>query len=259
MSYSLEKVLPYLYDNSHNSLYLADSIGNDDEQEILENEWYNLMMSKRSTSTKLTIPAFTRNGTTFAAKVFKLDVEVSESKLNDAYEGKTYYTINKTVVDNDTNEEFSLTLSFYAATDTSLTNFHIRKEASNNINDEKIYGASRASEPKRVEMWKSLRQRGVNIISSWIDKVGTPVKYDELWTIVAKEIQEADKVVLYVEMEDFPMKGALVEIGMALALGKEVVIVCPGVEINQEDFRPLGSWINHPLVSFEDNIEKAVF
>lgn len=123
----------------------------------------------------------------------------------------------------------------------------------------KIYGASRASNPVRVQMWKDLKAQGANIISSWIDKIGTPVKHDDLWTIVLQEMQNADRLVIYIETEDFPMKGALVEVGMALALGKEVIIVCPGVEINQEDFRPLGSWINHPLVSFKDKIEDAVF
>src|SRR5690349_2919340 len=36
----------------------------------------------------------------------------------------------------------------------------------------KYYAISRASLPERVDMWKRLRDSGVNIIATWIDEAG---------------------------------------------------------------------------------------
>lgn len=121
-----------------------------------------------------------------------------------------------------------------------------------------IYVASRASNPARVAMWRQLKEQGANIVSSWIHQNGPVADYSELWMRIAAEMKIADKLVLFVEPEDFPLKGAFVEAGMAIALGKPVVIVCPNVVLN-DDLSPIGSWANHPLVSFENDIHKAVF
>lgn len=123
----------------------------------------------------------------------------------------------------------------------------------------KIYGASRASNPARVEMWKNLKKEGANIISSWIEQVGPVESYSNLWSKIVAEINMADVLVLYVEPKDFPLKGAFVEAGIALALGKKVIIVAPNVNINPLDYSPIGSWAYHPLVSFEKDVKKAVF
>lgn len=123
----------------------------------------------------------------------------------------------------------------------------------------KVYVASRASNPARSEMWRQLKKEGANIVSSWIEQVG-PIKcYKSLWDRITAEVNMAQYLVLYVEPEDLPLKGAFVEAGMALALGKRVIIVAPHVEINPQDYNPIGSWAFHPLVSFEKDIKKAVF
>lgn len=123
-----------------------------------------------------------------------------------------------------------------------------------------IYVASRASVPERPMMWKALRDKGAKIISTWIDEsgVGETECFSELWARIEKEIKAADRLVLYAKQEDFPLKGALVEVGMALSLGKPVYVVAPGVVINERDMKPIGSWAKHPSVTFCDDIELAV-
>lgn len=66
----------------------------------------------------------------------------------------------------------------------------------------------------------------------------------------------ADRLVLYVEPDDFPLKGALVEVGIAIGAGVPIFVVAPSVEIDAS-FRPLGSWINNPLVRRVETVEGA--
>lgn len=124
----------------------------------------------------------------------------------------------------------------------------------------KIYGASRATLPARPAMWKALRKSGASIVSTWIDEAdaGVTSDFSELWYRIECEIRSADRLVLYVEIGDFPLKGALVEVGMALAMGKPVFIVAPNIDLDDRDFKPLGSWAKHPNVSFCDDIHLAV-
>lgn len=122
-----------------------------------------------------------------------------------------------------------------------------------------FYVASRASLPERPAMWQMHAQHTADIISSWIWEAGNGETEDfgELWTRIRREIITCDALVLYVEPDDFPLKGALIEVGMALALGKPVRIVAPGVELQGRTFRPLGSWIKHSKVKFFDTVDAA--
>jgi hypothetical protein len=124
----------------------------------------------------------------------------------------------------------------------------------------KVYGASRASLPARPAMWKDLRARGAKLTSTWIDEAGENETDDfaQLWVRIQLEVAACDRLVLYVEPEDFPLKGALVEVGMALALNIPVWVVAPGVKLNKRDLKPMGSWAMHPLVLFCSDIEMAV-
>jgi hypothetical protein len=124
----------------------------------------------------------------------------------------------------------------------------------------RIYAVSRASVPDRVAMWKYLRDvKGVNIISTWIDEAGSGETQDlsELWRRIADEIASCDRVVMYVEPQDFPLKGALIEIGIAIAAKKPIVLVAPGCEFAPPSYRPIGSWIRHPLVKRTGMVESA--
>jgi hypothetical protein len=119
----------------------------------------------------------------------------------------------------------------------------------------KVYCASRASVPERPAMWRRLRdEEGWRIVSTWIDEAGPGETADmcELWRRIHGEIAAADGVVLYVEPDDFPLKGALVEVGMALGMGKPVCVVLGGgLRLEPGSLRPLGSWAQHPRVDFQ--------
>lgn len=112
----------------------------------------------------------------------------------------------------------------------------------------------------RGEMWRAYRAAGAPIISSWIDEDGPndTADLDELWIRIRREVVSAERLVLYVEPDDFPLKGAFVEIGMALAANVPIVIVAPGVEIKDRNCRPFGSWIKHPSVRFAETVAQAL-
>ena len=115
----------------------------------------------------------------------------------------------------------------------------------------KIYVASRASIPARAALWRDLRDRhGARIISSWIDEAGGGETEDfaDLWARILREVEACDRLVLYIEVGDFPLKGALIEVGAALALGKPVWVIGVGIALEKRSCRPVGSWINHPRV-----------
>ncbi len=121
-----------------------------------------------------------------------------------------------------------------------------------------------ASKVVHAPQWKHLRDvHKINITSSWIDESG-PGQTDsmrELWGRIEAEIDLCDRLVLYVEMSDQPLKGAFVEVGMALAMGKPVWII-PKDFIIGPNSPSLGSWVNHPSVSvllgtMSEKFEKA--
>lgn len=95
-----------------------------------------------------------------------------------------------------------------------------------------------------------MRAAGMSIVSSWIDEdgVGATASFEDLWRNIDTEIRACRRLVLYAEADDFPLKGALVEVGMALGRGKPVLAVLPGVTLEPRSMRPLGSWAAHPLV-----------
>lgn len=127
------------------------------------------------------------------------------------------------------------------------------------------YIASRASLPERSEAWRKLRDvDGYLIVSSWIDVVTQPLNDNDtkplhaIWENITQEVTTAERVIVYAEPDDFPLKGTLVEVGMALAVGTPIYLVLPGVDIEEETFRPIGSWINHPLVKLVSTMDEAL-
>lgn len=92
----------------------------------------------------------------------------------------------------------------------------------------KIYMASKAKHGPR---WRALRDdHGVPINSSWIDEAeeGLTSDWADLWSRCVNEACEADAVILYCEPGEV-LKGALVEVGAALAVGNKVYAVgCEG-------------------------------
>lgn len=124
-----------------------------------------------------------------------------------------------------------------------------------------VYVASRASIPARAAMWRKFRAAGANICATWIDEDGEGQTecMTELWSRIEAEIRAAAHLVVYVESDDFPLKGAYIEVGMALGMGKQVFVVAPGVTLEAKSLRPLGSWAAHPRVRVLRSAEAAVF
>ena len=92
----------------------------------------------------------------------------------------------------------------------------------------KVYTASKLSEAER---WRSLAEEWdeIEFVSRWPFKhVGTvpdhPMFSGVFWDQDLKDIAAADVVLVYGTPNE-PLKGALVEAGMAIALGKSVIVV----------------------------------
>lgn len=124
----------------------------------------------------------------------------------------------------------------------------------------KFYVASRASVPERGAMWRRFRKQGALISSTWIDEDGDGQTDDfaELWQRIQDEVESPDLLVLYAEKGDFPLKGALIEVGIALGNEIPIVVCLPNVELDERNCRPIGSWINHTLVSRNDDIQDVM-
>lgn len=123
----------------------------------------------------------------------------------------------------------------------------------------RIYVASRASIPERSAMWRSYRAAGWPISSTWIDEAGEgeTADFGELWERIRVEVNDADALILYAEPGDLPLKGALIEVGMALHLGMPIFAVLPGVELDVRSLRPIGSWLAHPCVRRVESVDVA--
>ncbi len=122
-----------------------------------------------------------------------------------------------------------------------------------------IYVASRASIPERPMMWQGLRLKGWPIVSTWIDEAeeGETEDFGELWQRIRDEIASSAGVLLYAEGDDFPLKGALIECGIALGMGKPVATVLPYIAHDKRRMKVIGSWVAHPNVRNFELLEQA--
>lgn len=100
----------------------------------------------------------------------------------------------------------------------------------------KVYTASKS---RHGPHWLSLRvwgkPLGIHVNATWIDEheVGATVDFADLWRRCTAEPAEADVLLLYREPGEL-LKDALVELGVAVGLGKRVLLV--------GDFDGVGSW-----------------
>lgn len=122
----------------------------------------------------------------------------------------------------------------------------------------KIYIASKAY---HRPYWRRARDRaGVPIISRWIDVedkfigtiFGDPecLDYTKLWVECVDDVKACDVLVVYVDRDrkhegdvSEVLKGALLEVGVALGLGKRVIAVG-----SPDHFLSNGTWLNHPNI-----------
>lgn len=116
----------------------------------------------------------------------------------------------------------------------------------------KVYTASKL---KHAPLWNRLFEEWeeVHLHARWFRlHVGTtpdaPCYAKVFWQHDLEDVSEADAVLVYAEKED-KLRGALVEAGMAIALGTPVIVVG-----EHEDY---GTWQYHPLVYRVDTLEHA--
>jgi hypothetical protein len=123
-----------------------------------------------------------------------------------------------------------------------------------------------ASKTWHAGMWCKLRAKGYPIASSWIDTVDDAGfdhvgnNIESLWLkILAQDLSlhNCRGVVLYATKSDFPLRGALIEVGMALALGHRIAVVMSDYQIDPRNYQPLGSWFMHPAVRLYKTIDAA--
>lgn len=122
----------------------------------------------------------------------------------------------------------------------------------------KIYIASKARHRPR---WREFRDgMGYQIISRWIDTgdkyIGTTagdamsdLDYRQLWRECVQDVRDCDVLVLYVE-EGEHLKGALIELGIALGLKKEIIVTGP--------LGDNGTWHYHDKVEVSDKSIEAL-
>lgn len=117
-----------------------------------------------------------------------------------------------------------------------------------------IYIASKAVHRQH---WRVLRdQAGAPFNSRWIDiEDNVPdeeIDFIRLWEMCEEDVRDC-RLLIAVVKPDERLKGVLVEIGMALAFGKDIIVIGnPG--------RENGTWINHPRIRWHpyDTIENAL-
>lgn len=115
----------------------------------------------------------------------------------------------------------------------------------------KRIGVYIASKTKHAPKWKALRESGVPIISTWIDEagIGETKCFTDLWRRCIDEAKNAERMIVYAEDGD-ELKGALVEVGAALAGGTPVYVV--------GKVEPLKTARNHRLVTEVSSLEEAL-
>lgn len=113
-----------------------------------------------------------------------------------------------------------------------------------------IYVASRVH---HAPMWRKLRDEGAPIVSTWID-VENPV-YRDHWRMILAQVPTCDALVLHLTPEDVTLKGAFVEVGIALAHGLRVFVSTPP---GTNEATLAGSWVWSPGVTVCAGLDDAM-
>jgi hypothetical protein len=109
-----------------------------------------------------------------------------------------------------------------------------------------------ASKTRHAAMWRDLREQGYRIIATWIDYAdGSAVTdWQRLWLSCVSEAAAANIMLVYVERDD-ELRGAYVEMGVAIANQRRVMLVNPH-RVRVSDV------VNHPLVTEFEALDKAL-
>lgn len=109
-----------------------------------------------------------------------------------------------------------------------------------------------ASKTKHAGIWLWFEKKGVPIVSTWIFEAGEGETEDfvELAHRCIEEVKAADVLVLYCQPGDI-LKGALIEVGVAMSEGKEIRCVGECDSLSKKVF------CVHPLWKFYPTLEEA--
>jgi hypothetical protein len=111
-----------------------------------------------------------------------------------------------------------------------------------------------ASKTRHADVWKTYRERGLPIVSTWIDEAGAGMtgSVSDLWERCVAECRGAAALVAYAAEEDAgSLEGVLVEVGVALCAGVPVFFHGP---ISRGRF----PFTRHPLVTECSSLDEAV-
>ena len=111
-----------------------------------------------------------------------------------------------------------------------------------------------ASKMQHAEKWRDLYNKsGLHIVSRWpfLEPFVEPTKNNALkfWQDDVADIKNCDVLMIYAE-ENEHLRGALVEVGLALGLGKYVVVI--------GDHPDFGTWRYHPRVYNLVDLDQAI-
>lgn len=107
-----------------------------------------------------------------------------------------------------------------------------------------------ASKTKHAKRWLTFRDAGYPINSTWLNEAGPNESSDltDLWTRCCIEAKQAGVLVAYREKGEI-LKGAMIEIGVALSAPKPVLIV--------GDWENM-SFLHHPTVKQVPTLNEAM-
>lgn len=113
------------------------------------------------------------------------------------------------------------------------------------------YICSNQSIPEISNYFRKLRDiDGFAIVSTLINNI----KNDDL-SYIAKEIKKSERVIVYVEPNNFLLKGYLIEIGIAIGYNIPVYIVSNNINFDADLLENLSKY---PLIKFLNSIEEAL-
>ena len=78
------------------------------------------------------------------------------------------------------------------------------------------------------DIYKKLRENGWNITRPWAEIVSDIDMDADLKTesvLVAKAVADADVILVYVDNKDYPYRGLTYEIGIAIGLNKQIIMI----------------------------------
>lgn len=107
-----------------------------------------------------------------------------------------------------------------------------------------------ASKVHHVKKWLSYRDAGYPINSTWLDEAGPgqTTDFSDLWIRCCMEAKAAGVLVAYRERDEI-LKGAMIEIGVALSFPKPVILA--------GDWEKM-TFLHHPTVKHVPSLNEAM-